>query len=1029
MFQLTEENIAKQTSIANFAKGKRFFLRNKIDYNDITITKQETNNDITIYTAEIEDTNFTHQASLRIHKSYGILYYDCDCGDFQGFYQGMCPHLVALALTIAANKQENQEDESPIEKQKQLEVIANEQRKTEITKDKLILDSIIAKYQELERSPIRNVHLEPQINTKDNTLDLKIGVDYMYTIFDINQLLYAIINNTEFRYGQKLSFIHEISAFDEISRKLINLLLKTTTIQATPIHYLPITKYMLEEIINIYRETSIKIDNKNTYLSNESYDLSVKLHNNTLELGINSFNIIKGYTNDFIVIDKRLYNLDPINRDLYPLIDYLIEHKKLSIANTLNEFLENLYPRLYDKIDVDQEFKDNHPIVKLIIDSYIDYENGVITINPQYEAININLGNAIYDQKKKQSYFDELKALGFYQKDDTYQIDNPEAITNFLSQNLENLKSYGAVYISDSLKNVNINQIKPNVNVSYNVNMLSVCFEDFNYTNDELYEIYKAYANQKRFVILNNNTIAKIDEDFHSVYRLIKDFDLDPRNLNQKQEVPLYLAMKSEENEYIHYNSDLKKMFADLINYKNSEYEPNEQFKNILRPYQREGFKWLKSLGKYGFGGILADDMGLGKTIQIISLIDNDDSQKSSLIICPTSLTYNWKNEINKWAPSINVKIISGSASYRYNIITNMPEGKTVYITSYDSLRRDIEFYQNTFRFIIIDEAQYIKNYFTQKAQAVKSLKGELKYALTGTPIENSLLDLWSIFDFLMPNYLGTFNDFRSRYASSIEDKSLYALSKKIQPFVLRRTKKDVLKDLPDKFEIIRVAQMHPEQRKLYESFLLKTKDALLKVDNKISILAMLTKLRQLCVDPRLCTNNYVGRSSKLDLCLEIIDEAIRDNHRILVFSQFKSLFPFLEERLKEKNILFLELTGDTPNKNRLSLVESFNNNDNIKVFLISLKAGGTGLNLTGADTVIHFDPWWNLSTENQATDRAHRIGQTKIVQVNKLICEDSIEEKVIELQNIKKELSDRIISDDDSIGKLTEKDIQFLLS
>ena len=222
---------------------------------------------------------------------------------------------------------------------------------------------------------------------------------------------------------------------------------------------------------------------------------------------------------------------------------------------------------------------------------------------------------------------------------------------------------------------------------------------------------------------------------------------------------------------------------------------------------------------------------------------------------------------------------------------------------------------------------------------------------------------------------------------------------------------------------------MHPEQRKLYEAFLLKTKDALLNVDNKISILAMLTKLRQLCVDPRLCINNYVGRSSKLDLCLEIIDEATRENHRVLVFSQFKSLFPFLEERLKEKNILFLELTGDTPNKNRLSLVESFNNNENIKVFLISLKAGGTGLNLTGADTVIHFDPWWNLSTENQATDRAHRIGQTKIVQVNKLICEDSIEEKVIELQNIKKELSDRIISDDDSIGKLTEKDIQFLLS
>lgn len=469
----------------------------------------------------------------------------------------------------------------------------------------------------------------------------------------------------------------------------------------------------------------------------------------------------------------------------------------------------------------------------------------------------------------------------------------------------------------------------------------------------------------------------------------------------------------------------------------------NKDFENILRDYQKVGYKWLKTLEHYGFGGILADDMGLGKTLQVIvalwDYVTNTEKPVTSIVVCPSSLVLNWKAELKKWCPKLKVTVPSGSSQNRAKIIKNSAK-YNVLITSYDLLKRDIEEYENIeFRYIIADEAQYIKNYKTQNAVSLKSLKGQIKYALTGTPIENSLAELWSIFDYVMPGYLYTYAGFNKKFETPIvkynNQASLEKLKQMIQPFILRRMKADVLKELPEKTITVVKNEMTPVQRKLYLAYVSQIKQ---QVEEKVSvngfekskleILMLLTRLRQVCCHPSLFLENYDGGSGKLMQCMEIITDAIEAGHKILLFSQYTSMFAILEEELKNINIRYLKLTGDTDVEKRVEMVDTFNNCEDIKVFLISLKAGGTGLNLTGADVVMHYDPWWNLSSENQATDRAYRIGQKNSVQVYKFITANSIEEKIHSLQEKKAKLSEDILSTDTKfINTLTKEEIMSL--
>lgn len=411
------------------------------------------------------------------------------------------------------------------------------------------------------------------------------------------------------------------------------------------------------------------------------------------------------------------------------------------------------------------------------------------------------------------------------------------------------------------------------------------------------------------------------------------------------------------------------------------------------------------------------------------------------MVVCPSSLTLNWQNEINKFAPSISTLVIHGTAEEREKQIKNIPHYALV-ITSYDLLKRDIEIYKEcdySFKFIIADEAQYIKNNNTQNARTIKKIKADTRFALTGTPIENALSELWSIFDFIMPGYLYSYKKFKELYEMPIvRDNSQQAMRKLkmlIEPFILRRTKKEVLTELPDKTISVLNNEMQGEQLEIYRTYLANAKREVaqeLKENglekSQIKILALLMRLRQICCHPSLFIENYQGESSKLNQCIELLKDAILSGHKILLFSGYSSMLEMIEKELKKEKISYFKLTGQTKVGDRIKLVEEFNNNPEIKVFLISLKAGGTGLNLIGADMVIHYDPWWNLSAENQATDRTYRIGQKKNVQVYKLITKDSIEERIFELQERKANLAKMMLSTETTfLNRLSKEDVMAL--
>lgn len=437
-----------------------------------------------------------------------------------------------------------------------------------------------------------------------------------------------------------------------------------------------------------------------------------------------------------------------------------------------------------------------------------------------------------------------------------------------------------------------------------------------------------------------------------------------------------------------------------------------------------------------------------GKTIQILSIImdyvqKNKENRKASLVVSPSSLSLNWQNEATKFADSLKTLVIRGSLAERKNKIQSIDEYDLV-ITSYDLLKRDIDLYKERnyqFKYVIADEAQYLKNSNTQNAKAIKQIKSDTRYALTGTPIENSLAELWSIFDFIMPGYLFGYRKFKNTYETPIikgeDEAAMSKLKMLIEPFVLRRNKKEVLTELPDKTVTVLNNEMGEEQKNIYLNYLLRAKQELTEqIDlngyesSRMQILAALTRLRQICCHPSLFIKDYNEGSSKLEQCMEIVQEAVNGGHKILLFSGYTSMFEIIEKELKQNNIKYFKLTGSTKVEERMKLVDEFNENPEIKVFLISLKAGGTGLNLTGADMVIHYDPWWNVSTENQATDRAYRIGQRNNVQVYKLITKNSIEEKIYKLQEKKAKLADEMLDTKTTfVSKLSREEIMELFN
>ena len=637
----------------------------------------------------------------------------------------------------------------------------------------------------------------------------------------------------------------------------------------------------------------------------------------------------------------------------------------------------------------------------------------------------------------------------------------------FLEQGLPHFYELAEVFISSNMKRIRIlSAPRTAVGVSVSNGLLEIDIHSDSLPYEELAGILNSYRRRQKYYKLKSGEFLKLENNSLSVLSELADgLRLSEQAIRGGRiSVPLYRASYIDAVLTSH-NSDIqshrdryfKSLIRDMKSVADSDYEVPDAMKPILRDYQKTGYRWLCTIAQLGFGGILADDMGLGKTLQIITLLEHarleaisktvdltDTASHTacpppvSLIVCPSSLVYNWDSEIEHFAPNLKTLLITGTAQERQELLTHYAD-YDVLITSYDMLKRDIASYDNLhFHYQIIDEAQYIKNHRTQAARSVCSIHSATRFALTGTPIENRLSEFWSIFEYLMPGFLYPYAYFRSELEQPIvENKDQIAatrLQQLVRPFIMRRLKTDVLKELPDKLEHAVYAQMTDEQNKLYTANTLKLQkdleqqsDSMFKT-SKIQILAELTKLRQLCCDPSLIYQNYHGGSAKLDTCIQLIENAMAGGHKILLFSQFTSMLDVIERRLKAERILYYRLDGSTKSEQRTRLVNAFNENK-IPVFLISLKAGGTGLNLTGADIVIHYDPWWNAAAQNQATDRAHRIGQTHTVTVYKLIARHTIEEKILELQENKKTLSDQILSEEGvTASQLTKEELLKLL-
>ena len=627
-----------------------------------------------------------------------------------------------------------------------------------------------------------------------------------------------------------------------------------------------------------------------------------------------------------------------------------------------------------------------------------------------------------------------------------------DAVFTVMEEGVSRLKEMGDVLVTERFSSRTVRRA-PSVTfrVSVDSGLLDISLLSKEVSPEELLQVYSSYRLKKKYHKLQDGSFVDLsgENTFSSVEELAAELDISVEALiSEKKTLPIYRALYLdhllEEHEELVNSRDrtYRALIKGFHTIRDADYDVPENLEDVLRPYQVYGHKWMRTVCEAGFGGILADEMGLGKTLEAISVMESmkqEGTLEAALVVCPASLVYNWEEEIQRFSKGLSAVPVAGTAAVRKKILKNFGTEKSadVYITSYDLLRSDIAIYKELhFSIMLIDEAQYIKNAKAAMTKAVKVVHADKRMALTGTPIENRLAELWSIFDYLMPGFLYDYKTFSERYEVPITKQKNEAVTAKLKsmvgPFILRRRKEEVLKDLPPKLEEVRYARLEKEQRKLYDAQVLRMKEMLKngssQGEDKIRILAELTRIRQICCDPGLLFEDYQAESAKREACIELVRNAIGGGHRMLIFSQFTSMLDLLEKDLEADKIPYYKITGATPKVKRIQDVHAFNEGD-VPVFLISLKAGGTGLNLTGADMVIHYDPWWNLAAQNQATDRAHRIGQTKTVTVYRLIARDTIEEKILQMQEAKKDLADAILSgEQQSLMSLTDEELLALL-
>ena len=919
--------------------------------------------------------------------------------------------------------------------------------------------------------------LEPELTLLPDTLPwLRLRISdggRQYVVKSIPNLLEAVEHGKTVSYGKSLAFVHRWDAFDPEAQQLLQLLRRQVSAKQSldreavrvyggaergPAGGMGLTGEIFDALVQMYEHTGF-LGGYELREGLPTVTIAVERRRGGVQVeGDPALCGVQGLDYDYLFTEDTLWRLQrPGCERVLPALQALSGKSLFFTSADASAFCSYVLPELGGKlniVDPDRLLLNQIPLEPVVqfyldapdntrIEAHAEFLYGEDRVTPFVPAP-AGLLRDVRAESRARKLLSAYLQSGVDGNPDVYGTANEEEIYQLLEEGIPALMAEGEVYLTDAFRNLQATPPRITVGVSVHGSVLDLEVDTGEFPVGELKELLKSLHQKKRYHRLRDGRLLRLDNSLEGLDELNDTLELSDAKLkNGHAELPLYRAPSldwalSGQNS-LRFNRDdaFRRISRSFHAVKDSEYTPPGSLYSILRKYQRDGYRWLRTLDGYGMGGILADDMGLGKTVQVLSYLlamKEGGQALPSLIVCPASLVLNWQEECKKFTPQLTCIAVDGDAARRAELAKQWADADLV-VTSYDLLRRDEELYkEQQFYACILDEAQAIKNHTTQKYKAVCGVNSKVRFALTGTPVENRLGELWSIFSFLMPGYLPPYRTFCARFEKPIvqeNDKdALRRLNQLTGPFILRRMKSEVLKELPPKTENIHRIELDTDQRKLYLAAVVDAREKLraAKPEDKMAVFAVLMRLREICCDPRLVADNWEGGSAKLEACMELVTAAVEGGHRILLFSQFTSMLELLAKRLDEAGMSHFTLQGSTPKPVRAELVRRFNSGE-ADVFLISLRAGGTGLNLTAADIVIHYDPWWNVAAQNQATDRAYRIGQQNPVQVYKLIAQDTIEEKIVELQQAKQDLAETVTgSADGAILSMKPEELLHLL-
>ncbi|MFL0582326.1 DEAD/DEAH box helicase [Solibacillus silvestris] len=1056
--KISEKQIKNLCGTVSFKKGQTFYQTGKVNFLQYT----------DVYGEAV--VNSTEQFVVRVEKEgTGQFNTTCSCPTLGNFSKS-CQHVAAVLIAIF-NINKNKAQSMQVDEN--VGNLISENSFLSIFKQETIQTT--RQQSHFEKREILEVQflLTPvQLSEQDPFFSIQLQINGEQ-ILSIREFLSHIKNKKPYRISQNITYNFEQFCFEEQHDAILQLLIKIVEddtlysdmpVQNQEQHLLiipPSSWFLLATLIS-------NMENVSLLYQNESYS-DVKLQTQPTALrffikakgkdyqlyieGIKRAYLLPNY--QVVLFDGEMTQMSEDSmKQLFELKQMLQQQTLLTIEHShWDYFWEQVIPKLkkIGIVEMAPELSAKQMETPLVANIYLDrvknrflagveFQYGQFVIQPLDEQLSDDVF-IIRDIEKEAAVLALMDGSGFTKTDGGYYMQNEELEYEFLYHQLPKLTKLAKIYATNSVKlriakENNFPKIRVNVQKE-RTNWLEFKFEMDGVTNKQIKEILAAIKVKQKYYRLQDGALLSLEtKEIEEIQRFLRAIPAQDDEYELTFNMPILDSLpfleQFEQSEIFEAEKSFKQFTGQLLHPETLKFEVPESLEPILRDYQKHGFNWLKLLSNYGFGGVLADDMGLGKTVQSIAFIVSElpiirANKQPVLIVCPSSLSYNWLYEFMQFAPEVEAIVIDGEVSERRHLLRTMEEHDVI-ITTYPLLRKDSAFYERQhFHTVFFDEAQAFKNPVTQTARTVKRISATNRFGLTGTPIENSLSELWSIYRVIFPQLFRELEEFRHMQRKDI--------ARRVRPFLLRRMKEHVLGELPQKKEMIEKAELLPEQKALYAAYLAKLRvDTMKHLDketfhkNRIRILAGITRLRQICCHPALFVEGYKGSSAKFEQLFRLLEQSKVSGRRVLIFSQFTQMLKMIATELSKRGEQYFYLDGQTPSEERIALCNSFNDGER-DMFLISLKAGGTGLNLTGADTVILYDLWWNPAVEEQAADRAHRMGQKEVVQVIKLIANGTIEEKMSELQQKKKMLiSDILDGDESSKGTLTEQDIREIL-